>query len=344
MPTVMVVDDSLFVRNTMGRLLEFGGFLVLPPAASGEEAIERVAAEAPDLVLMDLLMGGIDGLETTRRILARRPTRIMIFSGATEDSRRLTLAAIQAGAVDFLPKPEPAALSRANADLLAAIARALEATPQVPRAPGQRPSVAPVGWPEPPRGGYQAVAVGVSTGGPAALAELLDPVPPSFPAPILIAQHMPAGWTQTLARQLDERVALPVREARPREELGPGVAYLAPGDFHLELATGLRARLGQALPVRGFRPSVDVLLESLARVAGPAGLAMVLTGMGSDGARGAAAVRAAGGHVLAQDELSSVVYGMPRTVAERGLASAVASPEQMGAFLASLAGPGPPTA
>ncbi len=287
---------------------------------------------------MDLQMEGISGLEATRIIMRECPTRILIFSSASDLGRRQTVKAIQAGAIDFLPKPPPSHLNRLNEALRERVSSALRAAPQglgfTPQSGSQ--SAASPSFPKPSHSAFKAVAIAVSTGGPGALKRLLEPIPASFPLPIFVAQHLPAGWTKVLAEQLNGQTALEVKEAEPRDWIRPGVVYISPGDFHLEVAKAERLRISQSPPVSGFRPSGTLLLQSLAQQYQNKALGIVLTGMGCDGLLGAEAIRKVQGTVFAQDEESSVVWGMPKSVVEAKLAQVIASPVQIGQFLAKL--------
>lgn len=334
MARILVVDDSLFVRTTMARILTGAGHELLAPVSSGEAAVDAATAQRPDLILMDLALPGIDGLRATRTIMDRAPTRILVFSAAGGDRRRETLRTLEAGAIDFLPKPAAADFGRQAAELLGRIEAALVARPR----PGPGATHAPVLAPPPvPAGGFLAIAVGVSTGGPSALRELLAALPRGGSPPILVAQHLLPGWTQCLAEQLAESTGLDVVEARPREPARPGTVYLAPGDLDLEITADRKLRLTRDRTAV-WHPSADVLFRSLARTCGSRGLALVMTGMGTDGTEGARQVRAGGGVVLAQDEASSVVWGMPGSVVKAGLAHGVAPPAGLGRYLAQLVG------
>lgn len=367
MARILVVDDSHFARTAVQHLLEKFGHEVVGTAATGEEAVRLVEALRPDLVTMDVVMPGMDGYEATRRIMAagtRRatPTRVLILSGVSGTGRKETILALCAGAVDFVQKPDAAHFHALAAELEGKVETTLAARPgPAASLPAERPAtwqavsvdargggateaggtaamrhVVRMG-PRPPAGGYTMVAVGVSTGGPSTLERMLSGLPADFPSPILVAQHMPKGWTETLSEHLDERCALSVREARQGEALAPGSILVAPGDLHFEATPGGRVRVSRAAPVHGFRPSVNLLFRSVAAAAGARALAIVLTGMGDDGLEGSRAIRAAGGTVVAQDEATSVVYGMPRVVAEAGLAQWVAGVDEIGTYLRSLA-------
>jgi two-component system chemotaxis response regulator CheB len=320
----VVCDDSPFMRRFLGDALRRGGIDVVGVAARGEEALEVCAAQRPDVLTLDLEMPGIGGLEVLRRLPARGP-RVVVVSAHTEEGSARALDALDAGAVEVVLKPHiDTPLEAFTAGLTekvrtAALARVLgrgrrREAPAAPAAPSPARRAR--------RGEAPLIVIACSTGGPRALASLL----PGLAAPLgcggLIVQHMPRGFTATLARRLDAASSLAVREAANGDAIEPGTLLVAPGDFHLRVHEG-HVRLGRGDPVGGLRPRADVTLEDAARVYGRRVLSVILTGMGSDGLRGVRAVKAAGGRCLVESQRSCVVYGMPRVVAEAGLADAV---------------------
>jgi two-component system chemotaxis response regulator CheB len=333
------VDDSVVVRRFVSKALEQAGSVeVAGVAADGRIALAKIPLVHPDVVLLDVEMPNMDGLECLAEIRRRWPRIVVImFSSVTTRGAVATLDALTLGAADYVPKPR----GMRNAAEGAAYVRD-EVLPRilalVPRGAGEhaadrgRPASrrAPKVSPLPRRPGSPArvdvIAVGASTGGPNALTTLLRGLPASLPVPVVIVQHMPPLFTRLLAERLTARTSLRVREAADGDLLLPGQALVAPGDLHLAVertGTEHRARTSDGPPENSCRPAVDPLFRSVAEVFGPQALAVVLTGMGRDGLRGAEAIRAAHGQVLVQDEASSVVWGMPGFVARAGLADAV---------------------
>lgn len=340
MARALIVDDSHFARSALRRILENGGHTVVGEAKDGAEAVRLNAELSPDIVLMDLIMEGMDGYEATRTIMKEHPTRILVVSSVSESGAKETFRALGAGALDFIKKPQGAQIGGIEKDLLAKI-KALQSAKLQPSAEARRaapPRQEREPGPKPPRAGFAIVAIGVSTGGPATLARVLGELPAAFAIPILVAQHIPPGWGEHLATHLREHCALPVRQASPMEPIEAGQVMIAPGDLNIETTAAWRVRLTGTMTPACVRPSADLLFASAAELCGDRTLAIVLTGMGSDGAEGAKAVRAAGGVVITQSKESCVVYGMPRSVAEAGLSQWHGTPEQIGRYLASLAG------
>jgi two-component system, chemotaxis family, protein-glutamate methylesterase/glutaminase len=326
---VLVVDDSPFMRRAVQRMLEPSPDLdVVGAACDGREAVEQVKRLRPDVVVLDIVMPEVDGLEAIREIMEVAPTPILVLSTETRPGTEVTLRALERGAVDFISKG--AAGTRMDIYDLAPILRekvrviaGSRVRPSVPPASQERTAAArrveTAGVTLSPAAPYDVVVVGASTGGPRALATLLAALPADFPAGILLAQHMPAGFTATLAERLDRRSRLTVREAVDGMRIEPGVALLGVGGRHLEVergADGLVARVRRPQGDVPHSPSVDVLFTSAVEAAGSRAIGVVLTGMGNDGARGLAAIRQAGGRTLAESEESAVIFGMPRAARE----------------------------
>jgi two-component system chemotaxis response regulator CheB len=316
-PRVVICDESASYAAGLQRLIEHDGSLeVVAVAGSGEEAMAVVARAAPDLVVLEVALQGLSGLEAVERIMGVAPVPILVLSDCVETSAQAA-AALAAGALDSMPKAALDLLDPAGAEAAAFRRRlALLSGTRVIRHPRGRHPHAPAG---PTADARPARAIGIcsSMGGPHALLELLGALPPSFPLPILIAQHITTGFADGLAHWLDAGVALPVRIGRDGDIAGHGV-WVAPDDAHMVLERGARIALRQPVPADRNVPSGDMLLCSLAATLGRDAVAVVLTGMGRDGAEGTAAVRAAGGVTIAQDEASSVIYGMPRAAAAAG--------------------------
>jgi len=320
---VLVVDDSAFVRKVVRQMLSRSPFVeVVGAARDGEEALELVERLRPDVVTLDLNMPGSDGLDFLRRQMARRPLPVIVVSIASEGGE-LVMQAFDAGAVDVVQKPTALATDKVLEiadDLIAKVKGAAGAR--------ARPAPAPDALPAPPPGAARAVntdvvVIGVSTGGPQALKQVVPRLPADFPVPVAMVLHMPVGYTELFAAGLARVSRLRVAEARDGDPVRPGCALLAPAGHHLTFARGADGAVVSRLSLRPLgtphRPAVDVLFRSAADVYGGRTLGVVMTGMGSDGTQGAAWIKAQGGRVFTQAEETCVVYGMPRSVAEAGL-------------------------
>ncbi|MBL6079292.1 chemotaxis-specific protein-glutamate methyltransferase CheB [Belnapia sp. T18] len=334
----MLCDDSATVRAALARVLEADpGIKVVSRVGDGKQAVDAFAAlpltGRPQVVLLDLEMPVMDGMTALPLLLQQEPRpAVIVASALTQKGATVTMAALRAGAADYIPKPGAAGGGLADpgfrAELLAKVKGWARVGPSRPAAK----AVAPVRAPALATGrALRAIAIGCSTGGPQALTALLRGLNRPLPVPIVAVQHMPAGFTAMLADHLDRLGGPGCAEARDGELLQPGRFYLAPGDRHLlvegKADGGLLVRLSDAPPENFCRPAVDPMLRSLGAACGGAVLAVILTGMGQDGLLGCRAVAAAGGTVLAQDEASSVVWGMPGAVARAGLAQALLPPE-----------------
>ncbi len=334
---VLIVDDSAFMRVTLTRLLsEDPELQVVGTARDGIDALEKVEALRPDVITLDVEMPRMDGLEFLRQLMATRPLPVVMLSSLTQEGADTTVEALALGAVDFAGKPQRlTTIHQISDDLVAKVKRAARA--RVVQATSSRRAVIAEPGPTPmpsaragSRGTWQNVLViGSSTGGPRALRQVLSGLPADLPAPVLIVQHMPPGFTRSLAANLDQCTPLRVREAAAGDVLERGVALVAPGGYHMVPTREGVIRLDQGPTVNGVRPSVDVTLLGTVAVYGGRVLAVVLTGMGHDGLDGAMALKRAGGVVLAEHESTCVVYGMPRSIVEAGLADEVAPVDQM---------------
>ncbi len=324
--TVLVVEDSQLMAEVVRDLVNgFGGFRVVGVARDGEEALRMVHELSPDLVTLDVEMPGLDGLQVLGYIMSEAPRPVVMVSGATaRGAVDLTIRAFELGALEFVRKPDQATPDGWNAvaprlhEALRAAVGANHTVPMLARPRAKTPAV-----PGTLRPAARVVAIAASTGGPRALAEIIPALSPSLDAAVVIAQHMPPGFTAGLARRLEHLAALPVREAQSGEPLLSGHVYVAPGGRHLLItrgSAGPRLVLSDAPPMHGVRPAADPLFTSAAEVFGPAAVGVVLTGMGRDGSAGLAAIRAAGGSAVVQDRATSAVYGMP---AQAGAAAGV---------------------
>ena len=348
---VMVVDDSAVVRGFIVRILEAEpGIDVVATCSNGLMAVQHAARTALDVIILDVEMPVMDGLTAVPKLLAANPhARIVMASTLTQRNAGVSLEALARGAADYLPKPTTSGIST-NGDFRREL---LEKVFALGRSAAKRPTDAPVRTAarapqkaapaiqlriaQPCR--PQVLLIGSSTGGPQALMALLAALPPSVNVPILIAQHMPATFTAILAQHIARASGRPCAEAANGVELRAGSIYLAPGDFHMEVArdgTAHIARLTQAPPENFCRPSVDPLFRSAARLFGGDVCAVMLTGMGSDGLEGTRKLAAAGAPVIAQDEATSVVWGMPGAIANAGLCSAVLPLTAIAGHLATI--------
>lgn len=323
---VLIVDDSAVMREVLTDMVSAQPDLqVVGTAKDAWQARELIKQTNPDVLTLDVDLPGMDGLDFLSRLMRLRPMPVVMVSSATEEGSRETMLALELGAVDFIPKPRagnPAAISE-YADLLAEKLRAaakahvnLAASVADHRLSATQGAM-PVG---------ALVAIGASTGGTEAIREILVDLPPDSP-PIVITQHMPAGFTQSFAHRLNDLCKITVSEARDGEAALPGHAYIAPGHSHLRVigrpVTGYSLKLDQGEPVNRHRPSVDVMFATVAATAGSAAIGVLLTGMGKDGAKGLQLMHAAGAHTVAQDEASCVVYGMPREAVALGAADEI---------------------
>ncbi|WP_181705180.1 chemotaxis-specific protein-glutamate methyltransferase CheB [Chthonobacter rhizosphaerae] len=341
----MIVEDSAVVRRLLAHIVSRDSRLTVVAAVeTAEEALMEVHRVQPDVISMDIRLPGMDGLEAISRIMAERPTPIVVIADAVEDtSLKISLNALRLGALSVVEKP--VGLGNAKYETVAGtICTQLFIMSQVPvirrRSIGQRPAP---GRPVPDLAGPVAapavVAVAASTGGPPALARVLGALPADYPLPVLLVQHMGAPFMEGFAAWLDGLVPMTVRLAASDEVAKAGHVYVAPGDRHLSVAAaGGLLKVTDDAPVGGQRPSANVLFSSLAAVYGPRAVGVLLTGMGEDGAAGLTALRQAGGFTVTEDESTAVVYGMPAAAVRMG-GSRVSLPlDLVGPRLLRLAG------
>jgi len=335
---VLVVDDSAFMRFSITRhLSETTGLQVVGAARDGEEALAMIPNVRPDVVTLDIEMPRMDGLTVLRKVMANQPLPVIMLSSLTSEGARETIQALTWGAVDFVTKPAAKAnIQSVMEELVEKIRRAAGTRMfAVPLARREEPAPPPV--PRKPsrplRSQDRILVIGASTGGPRALNTLVTSLPANLPAAVVIIQHMPAGFTRSLAERLDSQSRIAVKEAAPGDRLEVGRALLAPGGFHLTFNAMGEATVNQNPPVHGVRPAIDVTMASLAPHFGPNILGVVLTGMGCDGTNGATLIRSAGGRIIAEEESTCVVYGMPRSVIEAGQADEVAPLPQIAATI-----------
>jgi two-component system chemotaxis response regulator CheB len=348
---VVVADDSRLMRHILSDALVHEGFDVVATAADGDAALAACTKHRPDAMTLDLNMPGLDGIGVLRALRAGKAEMIpvVVVSAFSPAHGAHAVDALAEGAFDLVAKP---ALGESMATFTAELARKVNDAAEgghmrhrsVSRATA-RPHVAP---PAAPRAGGRAarprgttrkmVVIASSTGGPKALGELVPKLPSPLGTGSLIVQHMPAGFTASLASRLDNSSPLTVREAVGGEAMDPRHLYVAPGGAHLRMGDNRRVRLSDDAPLGGLRPRADLTIADAAKLYGPALVLVVLTGMGKDGLDGARAVKAAGGRVLCEAESTCVVYGMPRAVAEAGLADEVLPLDELPAAIAREAG------
>ncbi|MCF5707810.1 chemotaxis-specific protein-glutamate methyltransferase CheB [Pseudomonas syringae] len=384
---VLVVDDSGFFRRRVTEILSSDpNIQVVGTATNGKEAIEQALALKPDVITMDYEMPMMDGITAVRHIMQRIPTPVLMFSSLTHEGARVTLDALDAGAVDFLPKnfedisrnPQkvkqllcekinsisrsnrrfsgsstastapvsaspsstaPAARSAAPAPAAATPARTLPPrtaapAPHAAHAHAQPHAPAhPTTSSTPKRKAYKLVAIGTSTGGPVALQRVLTQLPASFPAPLVLIQHMPAAFTKAFAERLDKLCKISVKEAEDGDVLRPGLALLAPGGKQMMIDSRGTVKILPGDERLNYKPCVDITFGSAAKSYGDKVLSVVLTGMGADGREGARLLKQVGSTVWAQDEASCVIYGMPMAIVKADLADAIYSLDDMGRHL-----------
>ena len=360
---VLVVDDSRFFRRRVTEMLESDPQIkVIDSAENGLDAVNKASRLKPDVITMDVEMPVMDGITATRKIMAASPCAILMFSSLTTDGAKSTLDALEAGAIDFLPKrfedisndrdearrvlcervravgsnrrpisrvtpPHPApASTKATLNSVAASTSSIS----TPIRRGRGVSLT--------KGKTKLVAIGTSTGGPVALQKVLKQLPTNFPVPIILIQHMPGSFTKAFADRLNASCAINVREAVDGDELMPGLALLAPGGQQMIIEKhGARSvvKITESEPGQNYKPCVDVTFTSVAKHYPDSSLAVVLTGMGADGREGARLIKQGGSQIWAQDEASCVVYGMPAAIVDAGLADHILSLDDVGKTLAA---------
>ncbi|MCL1050680.1 chemotaxis response regulator protein-glutamate methylesterase [Shewanella abyssi] len=365
---VLVVDDSSFFRRRVSEIVSQDPELeVVGTAVNGAEAVKLAAELNPQVITMDIEMPVMDGITAVKQIMASRPVPILMFSSLTHDGAKATLDALEAGALDFLPKRfEDIATNKDDAIALlqqriktlgrrrlfrpavrpqaaATRARTSIAQPSAPARTGIAASASSQALAERPCSRatvvarasgkrYKALLIGTSTGGPVALQKVLTQLPANYPHPIILIQHMPAAFTPTFATRLNSLCKIEVKEAQSGDQLRAGCAYLAPGGMQMMLERGGsfgRIKVLAGKPEMNYKPSVDITFASASKVFGGDVLAVVLTGMGADGREGARMLKTAGANIWAQDEASCVVYGMPQAVTNAGISSKSIGIEQM---------------
>ncbi len=348
---VLVADDSAFMRKVLISILDSdGSFEVVGEARDGREAVEQSAKLKPHVITMDINMPHMDGLQATEIIMSTEPRPILIVSSESREGAKPTLRALELGAIDFLAKPTSAIdldMSSVRDELVRKLRTASKvrvirnlsrsAEPPMP-APTERASVelfaaSAMNGTGSHGAGLPIAVLAASTGGPATLMKLVPQFPLDFPGAVLVVQHMPGAFTSQFAEQLASVSQLPVKQAENGEILRAGHVYVCPGDSHLRLVAPGRVALDSGPRIAGYRPSIDVALESVAALTGRNASVAILTGMGNDGARGVMAIQENGGLVLAQDESTSVIFGMPAEAIKTGAVEQVLPLQQIAAAI-----------
>lgn len=340
---VMIVDDSNFMRKAIASLLSTDRRIeVASLEGSGEEALKNLTTVKPDVITLDWELPGMNGLAALNKIMMVRPTPVVMFSAYTKKGADVTMQALKAGAIDFIQKPSGSIsldLGKVKEELIkkvvtAASARTslLKKRPQLPTSAGIK-KIRKISNPH-----KSILAIASSTGGVQALAKVVPMLPGNYPMPVIVVQHMPAIFTKSLAASLNENSALHVKEAEDGDLLNPGFVFVAPGGLHTlvkKTPEGVRVKL-EKTPNTKLKPCADVTLHSLAEIYDGNVVGLIMTGMGYDGTEGAALIKSRGGLVLAQDEATSTIFGMPRSVIEKGLADVVLPVQKIAEYVMSI--------
>ena len=362
---VLIADDSAFMRKVLLSIITSDQQMeVVGEARDGREAVSLNESLRPDVITMDINMPHMDGLQATELIMSSNPKPILVVSSESREGADITLKALELGAIDFVAKPSSGidldmnsvrdelirkirmvskvravrtatrsklqheiASSAPRTEPISPLAAGVQATASSTRPEAAAPA-APFGTGK-PTGKFPVVVVACSTGGPATLMKFAPMIPQSFPGAILLVQHMPGTFTGQFSQQLAEVSNIRIKEAEAGEILQQSQMYVCPGSHHMRITPTGRITLDDGPRIAGYRPCADVTLETVAHYAGPMGIAAILTGMGNDGARGVQAIKAAGGHVIAQDEATSVIFGMPSEAIKTGAVDQVLPIEQI---------------
>lgn len=320
---VLVVDDSAFVRQAITRMLNAAPDIeVVGVAVDGDDGLQRARELSPDVVTLDVQMPRMGGLECLKRLMEENPLPVLLLSSHTREGAEVTLRGLDLGALDFVDKSSVRGTMNLLelAEELTAKIRALAGARPGGRRAGQ--AVVPGSLPSAPATRAEVVAIATSTGGPPALQAIIPRLPEGLRSAVLVVQHMPVGFTRSLAERLDQRSSLRVREAEDGELVVAGQVLIAPAGLHMQVrkrGASVRIALDDEPRTSLHRPSADVLMASVARIYGARSLGVVLTGMGSDGVEGLRAIRAAGGRTLAESEETALIYGMPKAALEAGV-------------------------
>lgn len=327
---VLVVDDSAFMRKMLSDLFASEpDFTVIDTARNGQDAVDKVKRLKPDLVTMDVEMPVLDGIQALEIVMRTTPVPVVMISSLTQAGAEATIRALGLGAVDFVAKASGpiSNITLIRNEILAKCRSAVKANlfrlsaPQVRAAPAVSPRLVQLAVPS-----EKIIAIGTSTGGPRALQEIITKLPGSLPCGVIIVQHMPPGFTKSLAERLNSLSSVTVKEAENKDIIRPGLVLIAPGDYHMtvEIDAGKKVvKLNQSPPVGGHRPAVDPMFESVAKVYGSKVVAVLLTGMGHDGAKGMQYIKQQRGYTIAEDQSTAVVFGMPKSAIELGVVDKV---------------------
>jgi len=332
---VLIVDDSAFIRYVLAkRLAEDPGLEVVDTAHDGLDALDKIARLQPDVVTLDIEMPRLNGLDTLRQIMDKMPRPVIMLSSLTQEGAKETMRALSLGAVDFIPKPSQ------SVDVQQVLGVLKDKIRSVAGLSGSRLRSLAAPKPKPPVRGKATVrpfdsadvvlVVGASTGGPRALERFVSDLPGALPVSMAIVQHMPRGFTASLAERLNDHSAFHIKEADASDSMRVGQGLLSPGDYHLCLQDGSGISLSQSPPINYVRPAVDVTFNTAARRYGSATVGVILTGMGHDGTQGARDIKRAGGLVVAEAESTCVVYGMPKSAIGAGVVDRVVPIDAMG--------------
>ncbi len=325
---VMIADDSAFMRMILKDIVDSQPDMkVIAIAKDGLEAVELAVKHKPDVITLDVEMPRLNGIEALKLIMKKVPTRVIMVSSLTEEGADITLTALEIGAVDFLTKPAGSismTFRQVANQLVEKIRNAMKVDPKTLTLRRYRPAVVTAKKPLVSTG--KIVVIGSSTGGPRSLDMVIPSLPETFPAPVVIVQHMPPGFTKSLAMRLDKVSRLRVKEAEEGDILKPGWVYIAPGDFHLGAklsGKNVTLFLDKSPKINNVRPAVDFTLDKIAEIYKDKTIAVILTGMGKDGTKGAFKVKFYKGVVIAESKETCVVFGMPKSVIEEGYADYV---------------------
>ncbi len=348
---VLVVDDSAFMRKILTELLQSDPQItVVGTARDGQDGVEKTLELHPDVTTLDIEMPKLDGYGALREIMARRPTPVVMVSSHTSEGAEATIRALALGAVDFVAKPSGSISLNMHVtrdELVAKVKAAAGATPRYRRVTAELPPVrrevkavaAAMAMPSTaestaiPR---KLVLIGCSTGGPGALHHIIPKLPADLQAAVLVVQHMPPGFTRSLAQRLDELSPIRVKEAEAGDRLQNGRVLIAPGGYHMTVDADGRIRLNQDPPMHGVRPAVDKTFESVVPIWQDRMIGVILTGMGYDGGKGMVSLKKVGGRTIAEDASTCVVYGMPKVAVELGAADQVLPVQDIADAIARL--------
>ncbi len=334
---VLVVDDSAFMRKVICEMLSAeDGFLAVS-ARDGYDALQKINRLKPDVVTLDVEMPGMNGLDVLKSIMAKFPLPVIMLSSHTQRGSSITMEALSLGAIDFVEKP---ALNQGIERVKEELTRKIRTAIQSENILGQQRPLQDLRRRERPQNIGQfkfkqcsLVAMGASTGGPSALEKVLVKLPAEFPVPIIITQHMPAGFTKAFADRLNNLCKIEVKEAAKGDQMKKGAALIAPGGYHMVVSSEGYVTLNQDPPVEHVRPAVNVMLDSAIKIYGSKIIGVILTGMGKDGADSMESLKKRGGKTIVQDQSTSVIFSMPKSVIDRGAADVIAPIQDIGGIL-----------